>query len=188
MNLIDQNAFGSLLAFFDIEDVEYSLEPEQFVERCERFRELVLTHVRERALAPDTRIIDLGHALYLEFEDGDQLEDPMSWLRAACRRLTEAEFTVVAVLSHGGRWVEEGEAAAAPDPGTMSGVTRVTRPSEAFRRALYAEAASHGSQGDDGWGPGVFVDEEAVQALKRAFKNAPTPLLAGGAKFFRLGS
>jgi hypothetical protein len=64
---------------------------------------------------------------------------------------------------------------------------RVTRPSEALRRALYADTASHGSDGEDGWGPGVFVDEDAVAALKRAFKNAPTALRVAGATFFRIG-
>jgi hypothetical protein len=189
VNVVDQNAFGLLVAFFDIEDAEYSLEPEEFVARCQRFRELALAHLRERALANGTTAFDLGHALYFEFEDGDQLEDPMAWLRALSRRLGDAEFAVVAVLSHGGRWVDEGPGDAASN-GASSGpaIVRVTRPSEAFRRALYAEAATHGSEGDDGWGPGVFVDEEAIGALKRTFRNAPTPLLASGAKFFRLGS
>lgn len=191
MNVVDQNAFGLLVAFYDIEDAEYSLEPDEFVARCERFRELVLEHVRERALANGLTALDLGHALYFEFEDGDQSEDPMAWLRAASRLLTEAEFAVVAVLAHGGRWVDEGAAEPASNGASnaaLPAVVRVTRPSEALRRALYAEAATHGAEGDDGWGPGVFVDEEAIGALKRAFKNAPTPLLAGGAKFFRLGS
>jgi hypothetical protein len=57
-----------------------------------------------------------------------------------------------------------------------------------LRRALYADAAAHGPDGENGWGPGVFVDEEAVTALSRTFKNAPTPLHAGGATFFRIGS
>jgi hypothetical protein len=189
VNVIDQNAFGLLLSFYDIEDAEYSLDPGEFVERCERFRELLLEHARAQALASGVSAVDLGHALYFEFEDGDQTEDPMAWLRSASRLLSDAGFAVAAVLAHGGRWVEEGVAAASTDgTGGAPPVVRVTRPSEALRRALYAEAATHGAEGDDGWGPGVFVDEEAIGALRRTFKNAPTALLAGGAKFFRLGS
>jgi hypothetical protein len=200
VSIVDQNAFGVLVAFYDIEDAEYGLEPEEFVARCERFRELVLDQAREQVPAARLHAIDLGHALYFEFEDGDQLEDPMAWLRAVARRLGEAEFAVAAVLAHGGRWVDDSaepaglrlddaaEGAHAEGADRHPSIVRVTRSSEALRRALYAEAATHGSDGDDGWGPGVFVDEEAVLALKRSFKNAPTPLLAGGARFFRVGS
>jgi hypothetical protein len=188
VKLFDQNAFGLLLSFYDIEDAEYSLEPEEFVARWERFRGLILDHARERELAEGLTAVDFGHALYFEFEDGDQLEDPMAWLRAASRLLSEAEFAVVAVLAHGGRWVDANASASSNAEAGAPSIVRATRPSEALRRALYAEAATHGAEGDDGWGSGVFVDEEAVAALKRTFKNAPTALLAGGAKFFRLGS
>lgn len=186
MTCIDQNAFGLLLSFHDIENAEYSLAPEEFVERFERFRAIALGHAREKPLASGVSAIDLGHALYFEFEDGDQLIDPMSWLRELYKALTSEDFAVVAVLSHGGRWVEV-EGAPSREPETALAVARVTRPSEALRRALYADSASHGSEGEDGWGSGVFVDEDAVSALKRAFKNAPTALRVAGATFFRLG-
>jgi len=186
MSLVDQNAFGVLVAFFDIEDAEYSSSPEEFVERFERFRELCFSHARARPLASGVRACDLGHALYFEFEDGDQDADPLAWLRALVRELGENEFSVTGVLAHGGRWVEQD--AATTQTETAFELVRVTRPSEPLRRALYADAAAHGTEGTDGWGPGVFVDEEAIEAMKRSFKNAPTPLLAAGARFFRVGS
>src|SRR5689334_19709012 len=81
MTCIDQNAFGVLLSLHDIENAEYSLAPEEFVERFEHFRTTALAHAGAKPLASGVSAIDLGHALYFEFEDGDQLLDPMSWLR-----------------------------------------------------------------------------------------------------------
>lgn len=188
MTYTDQNAFGLLVAFFDIEDVEYSSSRAEFVERFEAFRRACLTHVEQRPLAPRLLALELGHAVYFELEDGDQLEDPLGWLRALTRELATLELAVLGVLTHGGRWVEERESAEPPLSAPGVELVRGSRPSEPLRRALYAEAAAHGNSGDDGWGPGVFVDEEAVEALKRTFKNAPTPLDAGGARFFRMGS
>ena len=198
MRLVDQNAFGVWLAFFDLEDVEYSCEPEEFTQRVESFRGSCLAFARARPLALGLTALDFGHAVYFEFEDGDQSEDPLAWLRALAKELGQAEFSVTGVLSHGSRWRRsadsDGENQDEPLSGTEgAGVAaferiRVTRPSEALRRALYADAACHGTDGADGWGPGVFVDEEAIEALKRAFKNAPTALLAGGARFFRVGT
>ncbi len=186
MTFIDQNAFGLLLSFHDIENAEYSLGPEEFVERFELFRSTVLEHARSKPLASGLSALDLGHALYFEFEDGDQLLDPMPWLRELHKTLTLEDFEVVAVLSHGGRWVEV-EAAPSRPPEAELELVRAKHPSEALRRALYADTASHGSDGDDGWGSGVFVDEDAISALKRAFKNAPTALRVAGATFFRIG-
>jgi hypothetical protein len=193
MSCVDQNAFGVFVGFFDIEDVEYSSSPVEFVARFERFRELALEFARARPIAPKVMLRDFGHALYFEFEDGDQVEDPLGWLRALSRSLTDEQFLVTGVLTHGGRWVDEAELpgdGAAPDVSAAPGLDllRVSRPSEPLRRVLYADSASHGAEGTDGWGPGVFVDEEAIEALKRTFKNAPTPLLAAGATFFRIGS
>jgi hypothetical protein len=191
MIAVDQNAFGIWVAFFDIEDAEYSASPEEFVERFGSFRDSCLEYARSRPLAAGLRVCDFGHALYFEFEDGDQSSDPLAWLRALAKELGAREFSVSAVLTHGGRWVaaaESGMLAAEREPEAGFELVRVTRPSEPLRRALYADAAAHGTDGSDGWGPGVFVDEEAIEALKRTFKNAPTALSAAGARFFRVGS
>ncbi|HTA91555.1 MAG TPA: hypothetical protein VK745_18355, partial [Polyangiaceae bacterium] len=96
------------------------------------------------------------------------------------------ELTSVGVLSHGGRWLSE----AAEAPPLVDGVEwlSVSLPSEPLRRALYAETAAHPADEHDeaGWGPGLYVDTEAVEALGRSLKNAPTPLAVAGATFFRV--
>jgi len=136
-------------------------------------------------LAESVLVRELGHAVYLEFADGDQKEDPIAWIKLVRARLNALELTSVGVLSHGGRWLtEEPEA-----PPIVSGVEwlSVSLPSEPLRRALYAETAAHPAHDGDeaGWGPGIYVDTEAVEALGRALKNAPTPLAVAGATFFR---
>jgi hypothetical protein len=185
----DENAFGLLFAFYDLEDVEYALEPEAFVERVTEFRSTVLTRATEVPLGEGARAIDFGHAVYFEIGDGDQLTDPIAWLRHIREALVAREFAVTAVLSHGGRWLAD-EEQQWPETDTLAGAYRLThlsRPSEPLRRALAAETATHGSDGSDGWGTGTYVDTEAVEALGKALKNAPTPLAAAGATFYRIG-
>ena len=62
--------------------------------------------------------------------------------------------------------------------------------SASYLVALLAEAATHGDEqaAVEGWGPGLYLDVEAVEALGRKPKNAPTILRAGGVEFFRAGS
>ncbi len=69
-------------------------------------------------------------------------------------------------------------------------VAVASAPSEPLRRALWADTAAHHDQADapDGWGAGLYVDTEAVEALGRKFKNEPTPLVSAGATFYRLGA
>ena len=95
----DENAFGLLFAFYDLEDVEYALEPEAFVERVTEFRSTVLTRATEVPLGEGARAIDFGHAVYFEIGDGDQLTDPIAWLRHIREALVAREFAVTAVLA-----------------------------------------------------------------------------------------
>lgn len=189
MSLTDENAFGLLVSFYDLEDVEYSHEPEDFTTRCSEFRSVTLTFAAEEPLGAGATILDLGHALYFEIGDGDQAVELIGWLRRLREALVERTFSVVAVLSHGGRWVREAE----PDLPCVEELTgnykllSASRPSEPLRRALYAETASHDTEGNDGWGPGTYVDTEAIEALGKSLKNAPTPLACAGATFFRIG-
>ena len=185
----DENAFGLLFAFYDLEDAEYGLEPEEFVERFTEFRSTVLSSAAEQVLGQAVRVIDLGHALYFEVGDGDQSADPIGWLRRMREALVAREFAVSAVLSHGGRWLADDEPAW-PECDTLEGgyrLVHLSRPSEPLRRALAAETATHGTDGTDGWGAGTYVDTEAVEALGKSLKNAPTPLAAAGATFYRIG-
>src|SRR5262245_8363322 len=100
--MIDENAYGLLIAWHTIEDEEYSLEVAEFTARSAAFRELVLGCLRERAPAKALSILDFGHAVYLEFAQGDESEDPIGWLRFVRERLERNEFFCALLLSHGG--------------------------------------------------------------------------------------
>lgn len=186
MTLSDENAYGVLIGYFALENDEYALEPADFAARFAQFRAAVRACVEAFPLAASVLVLELGHAVYLEFADGDQKEDPIAWIKLVRARLSGLELPSIGVLSHGGRWLSE-----APDaPPVVEGVEwlSVSLPSEPLRRALYAETAAHPADEQDeaGWGPGLYVDTEAVEALGRALKNAPTPLAVAGATFFRV--
>jgi hypothetical protein len=188
--MIDENAFGLLISHYEIEDDEYGLEPEEFLQRCRQFRELVLGLVREHPPGRDVRGLDLGHALYFELADGDQNGDPIAWLKELRTRLGDCEIASASILTHGGRWVDEGsEEAQLERVGSDVSLFRASLPSEPLRRALQAEAASRTDedQPDSGWGPGLYLDAEAIEALGLSLKNAPTPLEMAGALFYRAG-
>jgi len=187
MTLSDENAFGVLIGYHAIEDDEYALEPAEFAARFEQFRAAVRSCVESFPLAENVLVRELGHAVYLEFADGEQKEDPIGWIKLVRARLTGLELTSVGVLSHGGRWLSE---TSEMTPPSVPGVTwhSVSLPSEPLRRALYAETATHPNAEDDeiAWGAGLYVDTEAIEALGRALKNAPTPLSVAGATFYRV--
>lgn len=187
MALSDENAFGVLFGYFAVEDDEYALEPAEFARRFCDFRAAVRACVEAFPLAEAVLVRELGHAVYLEFADGDQREDPIAWIKLVRARLNAKDLLSVGVLSHGGRWLEAESEDHAPSVAGVEWQT-VSLPSEPLRRALYAETASHGhDEGDDAaWGPGIYVDTEAVEALGRALKNAPTPLAVAGATFYRV--
>lgn len=185
MTLSDENAFGVLIAYHDLEQDEYSLEPAEFAARFSQFRVAVRACVEAFPLAKSVLVRELGHAVYLEFADGEQSEDPIAWIKLVRARLAGSNFASVGVLSHGGRWLSE----TVDEPPEVAGVSfqPVSLPSEPLRRALYAETATHSADedGDSGWGPGLYVDTEAIEALGRSLKNAPTLLAVAGATFFR---
>jgi hypothetical protein len=187
--LIDENAYGLLIAWFDIEDVEYSLETEQFVERYSEFRATVLGCLDAMPLGQNVRALDLGHAFYLELADGDEQTDPIRWLRDIRSRMNDLGFSSLSVVCHGGRWVEgDGESEAFPRE-KVGNVTlvRASCPSEPLRKVLAAESAARPSDDETpGWGPGIYVESEVIEALGRKLKNAPTPLTAGDTSFYRV--
>jgi hypothetical protein len=187
--MIDENAFGLLVSYFDIEDDEYTLEREPFVERFQLFRATILEMLAESGLGAPTRALDLGHAVYLEVAQEDGLVDLIRWLRDVRERLARQDFATVGVLSHGSRWVAEGDAPVTPQTAGDATLVQVSSPSEPLRRALYAETQTHPDETLDfpGWGPGLYIDTEAVDALGRKLKNAPTPLSNAGATFYRMG-
>lgn len=192
MTLSDENAFGVLVAYFDIDEDEYAREPDDFVTRFTEFRSAALGFFSEFPLAAAVHVIDVGHALFAEIADGDQLDDPMAWGKALRAALRGRGIETSVFVTHGGRWVEEdgGPPAEVDRSGSGSVYVQASRPSEPLRRALLGWAAACRADSEDtsGWGPGLYVDTEAVEALGRAPKNAPTPLVMAGATFYRLGS
>lgn len=190
--MIDENAFGILLGYLEVENDEYALDRDVFVERFARFREVVYDYVAEVAPARAARALDFGHAIYFEFAEGDETVDLIQWTRGLRTRLGDAEFINVAVITHGSRWVDESEDL---DLGGMTeryvasvSVTTLSNPSEPLRRALAAEVATHSAAEEPGWGSGLYLDTEAVEALGRSPKNAPTVLEVAGASFYRAGT
>lgn len=188
--MIDENAFGLWIGYFSVEEDEYGLEREAFVERFQRFGRIVRAHVEEQPLGEGLRALDLGHGVYLEIGEGDETAGPIGWLKALRERLSEDGFPSVGVLSHGSRWVAETEAEQAGSE-RVGGTpwSTLSHPSEPLRRAMYADAASRIDEDDGtGWGPGLYLDTEAVEALGKTPKNQPTVLSASGATYYRAGS
>lgn len=192
MTLSDENAFGVLVAYYDIDDDEYAREEDEFVTRFTEFRAAVLGFLAEFPLSARVHVIDLGHAVFAEIAEGDQLDDPMAWSKAVRAALRGRGIETSVFLTHGGRWVEEDVGPPAEVERAASGAVYVqaSRPSEPLRRALLGwAAASPSDEGERaGWGAGLYVDTEVVEALGRTPKNAPTPLVMAGATFYRIGS
>ena len=185
--MIDEDAFGILLSYYEIEDDEYGSDDRQdFVRRFEAFEQLGLAAISSMELPGDHYVVCLGHALYAEFRDREDTPQLFARFRAAAARLTLEGFVNVAVLTHGSRWVEEDQPVAPSLADEASRVTRVSRPSEPLRRALFVAALAQEDDGIAGWGPGVYADTEALEALGKTPKNAPTVLHAPGAEFFRI--
>lgn len=185
--MFDENAFGVLVSYYDIENDEYALEPDAFAQRWQEFRAAWRECLGIWKLGQAVRGIHLGHSLYLEVADGEQSEDPIVWLKMVRARIEEKGFPTVGVVSYGGRWLEEEAPGGSEELGGVS-VQTVSLPSEPFRRALAAEAAARFDEADApaGWGPGIFADTDAIEALGKKFKNEPTPLVLAGATFYRV--
>jgi hypothetical protein len=185
--MIDEDAFGILLSYFEIEDDEYGSEDRaDFVERFEAFERLALGLLGKMELPSDHHVVCLGHAVYAEFSDREDTPQLFARFREAAARLGSEGFVNVAVLTHGSRWVDEGQAAPLSIVGDAPRVAHVSRPSEPLRRGLFVAALAQADDEVEGWGPGVYADTEALEALGKTPRNAPTVLRAPGAAFFRV--
>jgi hypothetical protein len=187
--MLDENAFGLLIAYHHLEDDEYAGERADFVERYRTFAKLVRERLAAQPPAARARAVDLGHALYVELLSDDEPADLIAWLRGFRALLAEHAYQTAAFLTFGAAWVEEAPGADVVECGSVK-LLLASLPSEPLRRALLGEAATHADEddGEEGWGPGLYLDVDAVEALGRKPKNAPTVLRAGGAAFFRAGS
>lgn len=185
--MIDEDAYGLLFSYTTVEDDEYaSDERGQFVERFEGFEAAVLEILAGMSLPSHAHILCLGHAVYAELRDEEETPNLLRDFRLASARLEERGYVNVAVLSYGSRWVEEDQLPALSIEDGPPRVVRASRPSEPLRRALDAETLARRDEAMEGWGPGVYVDTEALEALGKVPKNAPTVLYAYGAEFFRI--
>lgn len=185
--MIDEDAFGILFSYYEVEDDEYGTDDRsEFVARFQAFEQLALAAVRSLELPKDHHVLCLGHALYAECPDREDTPQLFARFRAAAARLASEGFVNVAVLTHGSRWVEEGQGVALELSDDAPRIARLSRPSEALRRALFVAALAQADDQFDGWGPGVYADTEALEALGKTPKNAPTVLRAPGAEFFRV--
>jgi len=188
--MIDENAFGLLIAYLSIEDDEYAGEREDFVIRYKAFSAVLRARLRNQPPSASARAIELGHAFYVELIEGDNECELIAWLRATRAELSELGYLTAGILTYGSSWYTVAEPHPAVTDFDTSKLINASGPSEPLRRALCADAASRGDEdsGAAGWGPGLYLDVEAVEALGRKPKNQPTILRSGGAEYFRAGS
>jgi hypothetical protein len=185
--MIDEDAFGILLSYFEVEEDEYGSDDRQeFVRRFEAFERLCLAAIEAMELPATHHVVCLGHAVYAEVRDSDDTPQLFSRFRAAAAKLAAEGFANVAALTHGSRWVDPERGPELSVAGEGSRVARVSRPSEPLRKALFVAALAQSDDEVAGWGPGVYADTEALEALGKTPKNAPTVLQAPGAAFYRV--
>ncbi len=185
--MIDENAYGLWIAPYDPENLEYGQSREEFVTCLRDFEGAVAAQLAEQPLGP-ARLLVFGVGIYLELAAGDELMSPFAWLKQLRERLALSELVTLAALTYGGRWVTEPGDPASPLAGHSGGCTWLA-PSEPQRRALAVDVLAQPSgEQVSGWGPGIYLDADAIEAMGRALKNAPTPLPAAGTTFFRVGT
>lgn len=184
--VIDENAFGLALAYYDIEEEEYGLEDSaEFVRRFRAFEAAARGALARAELPEDRLALGLGHSIYFEFHDAGDTPRLVSQARQVSTAVLEAGFRNALALAFGSRWVDP----EAPTPGALqadAGEVRLAGPSEPLRRCLAATALAMGDDQVPGWGPAVYVDLDAAEAVGLKLKNRPTLLRAGGADFFRI--
>lgn len=187
--VIDENAFGALISYIAIEDDEYqSDDTETFRERALAFRKACLEALEVAPPAPNTHALFMGHALYLEFPEGEGKPSLVTFVRSLRDHLREREIVTAGVVTYGGRWVERDDWAETRFvQGQGYQLTEVSLPSEPLRKALSVEAACHGVGPSEGWGSGLYFDAEALEPLGLNLKNQPTALSAADWTFFRVG-
>lgn len=180
--MVDEEAFGLLVSWCHVDDLECALPAEEFLQARERFRATLGEIVAEHEWPPDVRLLDFGHALYLETLAEGLALDPIAFLREARARLDARDVASICVLAHGVVWRED-------DPERAAAATNVvTCGSEPLRRALRAEAAAVlDADRGTGWGPGIYLDLDALEALGKKLRNQPTTLDVAGATFCRVG-
>lgn len=187
--VIDENAFGVLISYFAVEEDEYQSEDTStFVERVVAFEETCVATLSSSSLGSNTTAVYLGHAFYAELAESEQRPGVIDYIRTVRKQLNEHGIATSGILTFGGRWVlEEDVVDFRLTESAAARVAHISLPSEPLRKALHAETACHGVGAEPGWGPGLYFDTEAVQALGLNLKNEPTPLPVADSTFFRVG-
>jgi len=179
--MLDDNAFGLLIALFDATTLEYAVSPEEYVRVLGEFRAVVKAAVVDAPWLSEVTPRDFGTAIYFErLADEPWPTSPIAWLRELRRKHRERGLLTLGVVTHGSRW-ESAEFEPLGVPIACS--------SEPLRKALAVEAcAAPGLLGADaeGWGPGLYVESDAIAALGRTLKNTPTAFYAATGEFYRL--
>ncbi len=188
--MIDENAFGLLIAYLNIEEDEYAGEREQFVLRYNAFRSLLRDRLRDAPPSDSARALELGHAFFVELLEDEIGCDLIAWLRTLRTELGDSGYVTAGILTYGSSWYDAADPQPAVTEVAKCRVVSASGPSEPLRRALGAEAACRGDEdaAAPGWGPGLYLDVDAVEALGRKPMNQPTILRSNGAEFFRAGS
>jgi hypothetical protein len=185
----DENAFGLLISYLNLEDHELSGERGEFVERYRQF--IAIVHERLTSAAPGDsgRALELGHAVYIELLEDARQGDLITWLRETRAALAAHGYETAAMLTFAASWIEDEPRPAVTELGNIR-LVQASLPSEPLRRALLADAAARRDEAADstGWGPGLYLDVDAVEALGRKPKNAPSVLRSGDAAFYRAGT
>ena len=186
--LADENAFGIWVSWFDAEDVEYAQSSDKFPPRVQVFRAAVADFLERESLGAGVRALDFGTAVYVEVGDGDQTTDVLGWVRKLRTFLLAGDWLTFAVVAHGGCWVATSPAGCMPERVGDVRVLGSFGPSEPLRKVMAAEVMAHGDDdsGEPGWGVGLFVDADALEAMGRKLKNAPTALWSSGVCYYRL--
>lgn len=186
--VIDENAFGALVSYVTIEEDEYGLEDAAtFQSRADEFRRLCRDALAHGA-PTNAHAVFMGHALYVEVPEADEKPKLVSFVRTLREQLQERDVVTAGIVTFGGRWVLREDAV---DVDVVTGanyrLVTMSLPSEPLRKALHAEAACHATGGAEGWGPGLYIDSEALEPLGLNLKNQPTPLYIGDDTYFRVG-
>jgi hypothetical protein len=186
--VIDENAFGALVSYVTIEDDEYGLEDiATFQSRAEDFRRLC-TEALASGAPPNAHAVFMGHALYVEVPETEEKPKLVGFVRSLREQLKERDVFTAAIVTFGGRWVMREDAVDVEVvTGTNYRLVTMSLPSEPLRKALHVEAACHAATDGEGWGPGLYLDSEALEPLGLNLKNQPTPLHIGDATYFRVG-
>src|SRR3954470_11025168 len=107
--MMDENAFGLLISYLNIEDDEYAGERADFVERYAEFRSRLCERLLAEPPGAGARVLELGHAFYVELADGDHERDLIAWLRETRAALRECGFLTAGILAYGGSWQDDAE-------------------------------------------------------------------------------